>query len=267
MKNIFFIGYDAIGDYISNNGMIRFLLEKYNTVFVVTDLCDSFVKLLFNDTKNIIPIRFSEFYSECNSNKSFDIIDVRVGEIYYQEGNYDGNYYNKLRKIGDKYNIDYSKEIITDNASSFYVNMGLPRSLRIDNFYFERMRKSEDELFDKLELNSDYAAICDYSPFNINNKYVNFDKVINLHCLSSNFVDTVKVIENAKEVHLIENSVSLFVYHLQAKKLMKEVPINLHAYARTEWHRKCDGPSCENPYLNMLLKPKLNNWNVIWYKD
>ncbi len=48
---------------------------------------------------------------------------------------------------------------------------------------------------------------------------------------------------------------------------MKNVEVNLHAYARTEWHRKCDGPDCNNQYLNMLLKPKLDNWNVIWYEN
>ncbi len=267
MRDLFFIGYDAIGDYISNNGMIRFLLEEYNKIFVVTDLCGSFVSLLFNDTENVVPIGFPEFNFECTTNKSFDIIDTRVGELYYYEGNYDGNYYNKLRKIGDKYNIDYREEIITDNASSFYVNMGLPRSLRTENFYFERMKDNENELFDNLKLNSDYAVICDYNPFYINKKYINCDKIINLHRLSSNFVDIIKVIENAKEVHLIENSVALFVYHLQSKKLMKDISVNLHSYARTEWHRKCDGPDCENPYLNMLLKPKLDNWNVVWYEN
>jgi hypothetical protein len=263
MKDIFFIGYDAIGDYISNNGMIRFLLQKYKRVFVVTDLCDSFIQLLFHDNKNIISLGFNEYYNKCLTEESFDIIDTRVGELYY----HDGSYFNKLRKIGISLNIDIGDEEITDNASQFYVHMGLPRSMRINNFYFERMIEDENDLFERLKLNSDYSVVCDYDPFNINRKYINTNFVINLHKLSSNFVDTIKVIENAKEVHLIENSVALFVYHLQSKDLMKNVEVNLHAYARTEWHRKCDGPDCNNPYLNMLLKPKLDNWNVIWYEN
>jgi hypothetical protein len=145
--------------------------------------------------------------------------------------------------------------------------MGLPRSMRTDNFYFERLVDDENNLFESLKLESDYAAICDYDSFLINKKYININSIVNLHRLSSNFVDTIKVIENAKEVHLIENSVALFVYHLQSKNLMKNVEVNLHAYARTEWHRKCDGPDCNNQYLNMLLKPKLDNWNVIWYEN
>ena len=267
MRDIFFIGYDAIGDYISNNGMIRFLLQKYDRVFVVTDLCAPFVQSLFHDNKNIIPLGFIEYHDKCISKDSFDIIDTRVGELYYYEGNYDGNYYNKLRKIGNALNIDVGDEEITDNASQFYIHMGIPRSVRVDNFYFERLLEDENNLFDNLKLESDYSAICDYDPFYINKKYINDKSIVNLHRLSSNFVDTVKVIENAKEVHLIENSVALFVYHLQSKNLMKNVEVNLHAYARTEWHRKCDGPDCNNPYLNMLLKPKLDNWNVIWYEN
>ncbi len=196
MRDIFFIGYDAIGDYISNNGMIRFLLEKYKRVFVVTDLCSSFIQSLFHDNKNIIPVGFIEYYDKCLIKESFDIIDTRVGELYYHEGNYDGSYFNKLRKIGNALNLDIGEQEIPDNASQFYVHMGLPRSMRIDNFYFERLVDDENDLFGLLKLKSDYAAICDYDPFYINKKYINNKSVINLHRLSSNFVDTVKVIEN-----------------------------------------------------------------------
>ncbi len=199
MKDIFFIGYDAIGDYISNNGMIRFLLEKYKRVFVVTDLCSSFVQSLFHDNKNIIPVGFIEYYDNCLTKESFDIIDTRVGELYYHDGNYNGSYFNKLRKIGTALNIDIGEQEIPDNASQFYVHMGLPRSMRIDNFYFERLVDDENNLFESLKLESDYAAICDYDSFLINKKYINNNSIVNLHRLSSNFVDTLKLSKMQKK--------------------------------------------------------------------
>jgi hypothetical protein len=71
-------------------------------------------------------------------------------------------------------------------------------------------------------------------------------------------------IENSDDIHLIENTVSLFVYHMQAAFLLKNFKVNLHAYARKETHRKCVGSECNNIFLNMLLLPKLENWEFIW---
>ena len=51
---------------------------------------------------------------------------------------------------------------------------------------------------------------------------------------------------------------------MQSINKLKNVPINLHAYARKESHRRCDGPECNNKFLNMLKCPKLENWNFIW---
>ena len=89
-------------------------------------------------------------------------------------------------------------------------------------------------------------------------------KIINLHNISPNLVDVLKILENSDDIHLIENTVSLLVYHLQSANLLDRFNVNLHAYARKESHRKCDGPDCNNPYLNMLLLPKLDNWEVVW---
>jgi hypothetical protein len=97
----------------------------------------------------------------------------------------------------------------------------------------------------------------------VERKYVNEECVVNLHRLTNNFMNTMKVIENASDVHLIENSISLFVYHLQHISKMKPVDINLHTYARQEPHRKCTSPDSDNLYLNMLKCPQLPNWKFI----
>jgi hypothetical protein len=56
----------------------------------------------------------------------------------------------------------------------------------------------------------------------IDKKYVKYDRVINLNNISPIFFDILKVIEECDDIHLIENSISLFVYHLQYKNLMKK---------------------------------------------
>ena len=53
----------------------------------------------------------------------------------------------------------------------------------------------------------DYSVICEMYDGMLN---VDRTNAINLHRLTDNFAHTLKLIENAKEVHLIENSISLF---------------------------------------------------------
>jgi len=54
------------------------------------------------------------------------------------------------------------------------------------------------------------------------------------------------------------------IYHLQYKKIMKNVAINMHTYSRKESIRKCTSLSNSNLYLDMFLYPKLKNWNFIY---
>jgi hypothetical protein len=95
----------------------------------------------------------------------------------------------------------------------------------------------------------------------INRKYIPKNiKIINLHHLSDNTIKLIQLIESAAEVHLIENSIALLVYHMQFKKLMKLKKINLHLYARKEPERVY---TKDNKFIRMLLSPKLKNWNLI----
>jgi len=253
MSTLVFQIYDAFGDWISANGMIRYLSDFYDEVYLIHDTpaVVPFTTYMFRDNEKVIPAEgIIEYGSEC------DVIDVRVGESYPHPGN-KGTYFNKLNKFGrGTYNSN-------DNASTFYSELGLDPELRIKKFDYLRDIELENNICNSLNLPSDYSVICEMNDGMIDKKYLNGYNV-NLHKLSDNFTHTLSIIENAKEVHLIENSIALFVYHMQSIGKMKDITINLHAYARKEPHRKCDGPDCNNKFLNMLQYPKLDNWNFIW---
>jgi hypothetical protein len=253
MKTLVFVVYDAFGDWVSTNGMIRYLSEMYDQVYLVHDtpVIVPFTTHMFRDNDKIIPVEgVIDPEYEC------DVIDVRVGEIYLNPGN-NGVYYNKINKFGSE---SFTSD---DNASSFYTELGIDPKIRISKFSYDRDFESEDKLYQSLNLSSDYSVICEMEDGMIDRKYIN-GKVINLHKLTGNFLNILKIIENANEIHLVENSIALFVYHMQSINKLKNVPINLHAYARKESHRRCDGPECNNKFLNMLKCPKLENWNFIW---
>lgn len=253
MKTLVFVVYDAFGDWISTNGMIRYLSEFYDEVYLVHDTpaVVPFTTHMFRDNIKITPVE-----GVINPGNECDVIDVRVNEIYTNPGNV-GKYFNKMNKFSSE------SFVSNDNASSFYSEIGIDPKFRITKFDYVRDHEKEDELFNSLNLPSEYSVICEMEDGMIDKKYVS-GSVVNLHRICDNFLNTLKIIENANEIHLVENSISLFVYHMQNIGKMKNVLINLHAYSRKENHRKCDGPDCNNKFLNMLKYPQLDNWNFIW---
>jgi hypothetical protein len=250
MKRVLFIGYDAFGDYLSNNGMIRYISKNYDQTFILTNFID-YVNFLLNDMDNITCVHPYHLNNFLNSSEPFDVVDVRVWEKYscFNPEYCKGTYYDKDNKY-----LDIKNQEIDDNASSFYSNLGIPINIRLDNFYLERLTHQENFLYKKLNLeNKDYAVICEYDNFKIDRKYIKCDNIINLHFLGNNILEVLKIIENAKEIHLLENCISLMVYHLQYKGLMKNVDINFHHYARFR----------SDFLTNMVKRPELKNWNFI----
>lgn len=271
-ETIVFIGYDAIGDHLTNSGMVRYLLEKYKTIYVVTNRCLPLVKNLFKDDNRIIPIISEHLIDMMDPN--FDIIDVRVWEKYPPNPfnpkviEHNGIYYDSSNKIGN-----IAEEWVNDNASSFYYFMGLPSDIRLKKFFFQRSHEEENELFTKLDLQEkEYVVICEFENCLINKNHINpNDKIVNVHNIS-HFFDIIKVVEKAKEVHFVENSISLFTYYLQMSNLMDKVNINIHSYCRKEPYRLVEKElhmkklqnRMSNFIFNMMMYPKLDNWNIVW---
>jgi len=259
-----FFTYDAYGDWLSSNGFIRYLNNFYENVLLVTEYSHTlkkypteyFVKTLFRDNQNIRIIKnyqfkFLKFFSFLIK---FDIFDVRHhGNNLIT--NKRGVVYNKNNKFIKTKNI--SVKVKLDNASLYYTSLGLSAKVRLNNFYCRRFEIDYFQKFQKIP----YIVICEMYKNQINRKYIPKNiKIVNLHHLSDNTIKLIQLIESAAEVHLIENSIALLVYHMQFKKLMKLKKINLHLYARKEPERIY---TKNNKFIRMLLSPKLKNWNLI----
>lgn len=265
---ILFLGYDAWGDWISYNGLIRYLAERFDTVYIKLDYGgarEPFVNDLFKDDENI-----HIFHGQ-----SFDLtVDAHT---YHEPSTFGYNRQNKLGDLYSDYTLDPFKDPLPSNPACFYQYLGLSDSIRTDYFHFERNRDQEDALFDKLGLGEcEYDVVCEPSHMPIQDKYHSERKLINIHNISPRFTDTLRVVEEANEVHLVDTSPASFVYHLQYKDLIKRREINFHAYAR-KGERSCDGVNESNVFtehnkywnnnlrcINAMLTPKLDNWNFIW---
>jgi hypothetical protein len=260
MKTIFVRHYDAFGDWVSINGLVRYLIQQfhYKKVYLVLEYNDTrknFVNLLYGDDSRIETIMDHQFESICNID--YDVIDTRVNEWHPKV--LSRNYWSTENPLEN-----YVHSGPASNSDNFYLKLGINPIIKNKYFFFSRKEDLENTLFNRLDLKEPYSVVCDYGENLIDRKYVKHSKVLNLHNISPNLVDILKILENSDDIHLIENTVSLFVYHLQAANLLGPFKVNLHAYARKEPHRRCDKPDCNNPFLNMLLLPKLENWEVIW---
>ena len=260
MRNLFVRQYDAFGDWVSINGLIRYVMDQrhYDKVYLVLEHNDkrkNFVKLLYGDEPKIHTVMDRQLNEECTIRD--DIIDLRYNESYHRSVSL--NYWCKHNKFGDHKHFGKAS-----NSDNFYIHLGIDPKIKNERFFFSRLYDLEEELFASLNIDEPYSVVCDYGENLIDRKYVKHKKIINLHNISPNLVDVLKILENSDDIHLIENTIGLFVYHLQCANLLDRFDVNLHAYARKESHRKCDGPDCNNPYLNMLLLPKLDNWEVVW---
>jgi hypothetical protein len=294
--NLLIRGYDAYGDWISYNGLIRYLINYYDYIYITSNYID-FVSELFKDNKKIIIIReinvnsyyffFLKYVNNIpqlfNFDNNFDELNLCIWDKNPQKKiKLSRNFFCNTNRIGKYLKIDcidisgipetYSNPDILkenskeyeNNSTAFYLANGIPKYIKFDNFYYERNKINEEKLYNKLNLiKNNYSVICEYGNNLIDRIYIsNKEQIINIHNISK-FFDILMILENATEVHLIENAVSLFIYHMQTRKLMKNITINLHIYSRKEPARIISNDIKSNIYLNMLLQPILPNWNII----
>lgn len=277
---LLFRGYDAPGDWISYNGMIRYLLKYYDEIYFESN--NQYISELFHDEKRIKLIN-DTFVND--NDKIYDEISIYIWKTEGKKYDFTKNFFSNLNKIGKFYNIPceeinilpklseempqrllHQYSVYENNSSAFYLSLGLPKEIKFEYFYFERLTKKEEDLFRKLELeNKKYITMCFCYPNIIQlNKIKNESnlQVINIHNIS-NLWDILKVVEESEECHLIENTIALFIYHLQYKNLIKRNKIYLHAYARIEPCR-ISKEDLSNAFMDMLLKPKLDNWEIVY---
>jgi hypothetical protein len=266
MKTVIFRQYDSHGDWMNINGLIRFVIEKkeYEKAYLTLEVGDtrrSHCELMFGDDPRISVINYNEYCGLCATGDPLDVVDTRhPGEVGIQSPPHNGITYSCENPLFD------NQIVSVDEAENtrYYTHHNINKEVKFDYFYFERKHDLEKEFYNKTVLEKPYSIICEYDDNLIDKKYVKHDRVINLHNISPIFFDVLKVIEDCEDVHFIENSLALFVYHMQYKNLMNKNKIHLHAYARKEPHRKCDGRGCNNRYLNMIMCPPFENWEFIY---
>ena len=140
-------------------------------------------------------------------------------------------------------------------AHSFYTYNNLDEHIRFKNFKIFNNKDEENNKYNDFikKYGSNYILVHEDNDRNLK---INKDKIknknlpiINLNKISNIFVDFIKIIKNASEIHLIDSSWSVFIYLLNYKDI-KDIPIFLN-----ESYFKLKGRD-----TNIYKNPSFSNW-------
>ncbi len=225
MNDLYLCIHYGLGDYVMCYGLVKELSKRYNKIFLfgiphISNLHLENIKRLYSSIKNVEVIIDSP------------------------------KLYKNVLYIGyDKFFNDIKKDPTIQCAKYFYDQAGVPLNLMWDNFYFKRDLNREKEIYHSiLKDGEEYVFLHDDPSRNyvIDREYVNLGiKMICLNDLPNvSILDTLYLIEKAKEVHIENTGLVSFIDQMN----IKHDNLNYHSYTR---------PSIsEQPILKL-------NWNII----
>jgi hypothetical protein len=263
------IHHQGFGDLFTNNSLCNFFSEKYDELLILVqdEKRKKILDYVYHDNHKIK----CEVVKTLNENKfnSCCINCMTLGNplgcpkdgsdcIYVNYDEYPN--YNHIKIGAFKENYNEWDIFLKNNQSngksfshSFYEYENLDLSVRINFFNLSRNKKIEENKFSKLNL-SEYIVLHDDKNRNkVINKEISDLKIYELNGSSDVFIDQIKILENAKEIHFIDSSWSVLIYFLSFhNEKIKLIPKFLHCYL----HNDRD--------LEIYKNPIPENWNFIY---
>jgi hypothetical protein len=190
----------GLGDHIICNGLVRHFCDLYNevSVFCKTNNYENIVCMFSDDDRiKIIPLKDdNEVISYITNNKLHNnLIKVGFDRLWY------GN--PKTFDIG------------------FYNTANIPFEYRFTKFKFERDFNLEKQIMNELNpTGEDYIFVHDDKPrgFSIDMNKIRKDLKVIENDIKYNLFHMLGVIENAKEVHLMQSSFKDFINSFRLDK-------------------------------------------------
>jgi hypothetical protein len=159
---------------------------------------------------------------------------------------------DKDRHDDDPYKGLYANRTVTRPFERmFYEYYGVPYSHRIDSFHLKRDFSLEEETYKRIVKKESYICVHTNSELgSINIPHYENTDIIELNDISYIFFDMIRVLENAKEIHLIDSIWATLCYILDCRyQIFQKIPIYVY---------------CLRNHDSMFTEPKtLPNWTVI----
>jgi hypothetical protein len=205
-KQVYIYHHLGLGDHFHCNGVVRFLLnEKYKDFKVKLFAKKKYfemVKFMYRDLINleIIPITNDEKKEKEEIETIINDTDniEKIGFDYFLKNKDKGKTIDML--FYEQYNIDYSK--------------------RFELTYWKRDLIKERKLYEDLVQNENYAFVHDdpNRGFVIPDNLISNEFQIIRNSNSHSIFDYSEIIENSKEIHVMESSARCMLEYLNTKK-------------------------------------------------
>jgi hypothetical protein len=231
-------------DIINCLSLINYYSEKYNKLYLIIrddakELINFYtrsienIQILYEEKKNIDENGIQFIINKYNNNNDLqncDFLGIGCHDIIRKD-----SYNNNFKIIDDCF------------VKGFYESYDIPYITRINDFKFNRDYELENNTYVNFINNNSKNYILYHEVIE------NYDKnypIINLNNISNIFFDTIKILENAIEIHLLDSVWGAFIYQLDAKyKLFHTKKIVLYA---------------KRGYRKMFEEPiKLENWIIL----
>ena len=242
--------------------LINIYAPKYKLLYVlVREEARALITFYIRGLRNVSPI-FSP-HSHLDSVGWSKLVNVKHHNITGFEliAHFDGG-----RPTTDKYHdafkhyMDANSIRLPDGRMSipfergFYEPYGLPYSDRVDKFVVYRDPEGEEKIYNSVVKQEPYVCVHNNPEINLFVKPPPGYDIIELNKASDFFFDYIRVLQHAKEIHLIDSSWAGLCYLLDAKYgMFHETPIYVYCYR--DFHR-------------MFTEPvKLANWTIIMQNE
>ncbi len=158
-----------------------------------------------------------------------------------------------IHGINDTFRTDAYKDVFKESnhqifVNTFYTLYNIPAEARINEFRFERDYVLEEEMYKRFveKYGTNYRLCHTIEPLPSDDPTL---QTVDLNQSSDVFFDSIKILINAKEFHLLDSSWAAFIYLLDTKyKLFEHIPVKLY---------------CARKYIAMFSDPvKLPNWTL-----
>ena len=272
MKKGLIYSHQAWTDTINLLSLPGYYSKIYDSVTVtVIDKMYENVQYALRDNPKIEILKITEADHDLEKTGKKSLYDI------WQESGIDKDEYDLLihgwsdwyRRPDDKYKDIYPKLWQNDHPiKGLYTHYDIDFIEKINCFNITRDVQKEEETYQNFisKVGTDDYILVHSDPtrnFGVHLQLHNFDnskKYVNLHGLATNIFHTIKILEKASEIHVIDSVWAAFCYLLDAKySLFKSKPIFLHPLIN-----RFGGLIFAHNFQYQKLEPiELTNWKIM----
>jgi hypothetical protein len=258
MKRGFFSFHQGMTDIVNCLPLINYYNSQYDQLTLLVRNCAKpFIDFYIQDKPNVSAIYTNTGDLDCASMSFIQANNCDRLFHGFPDSQRVDKYANSFTKFYPHTNVHFVK--------LFYEAYDIPYEVCVNYFDFIRNLEAEDAAYTSFikQHGNSYSLV--HSDIGDKALDINSSNLVcvNLNNQFDNIFHSIKVLQHAKELHLVDSIWATFCYLLDAKfGLLKNITINLYPFSNRGGGR-CNEACYGNK--NYMLEPlSLSNWNLIF---